>query len=181
MTLRLGLVGGGWISGLHLEALERLGRTRLVGVVAGRRETADAVTARWGGTSFDAVDRMLDEAAPEVVYVAVPPHRSVAVRERLVERGIPFLVEKPLAASDGDGPARLADAIDRAGLVVAVGYHLRALDIMAEVRERLAADPPGWSSRAGWIGRHRRPGGAGSTRAAARSSSRRPICTTWPG
>ena len=64
----------------------------------GSRETADAVTARWGGTSFDAVDRMLDEAAPEVVYVAVPPHRSVAVLERLVERGIPFLVEKPLAA-----------------------------------------------------------------------------------
>jgi myo-inositol 2-dehydrogenase / D-chiro-inositol 1-dehydrogenase len=62
--------------------------------------------------------------------------------ERLVERGIPFLVEKPLAASDAGGPARLADAIDRAGLVVAVGYHLRALDIMAEVRERLAADPP---------------------------------------
>ena len=85
---------------------------------------------------------MLDEAAPDVVYVAVPPHRSVAVGERLVERGIPFLVEKPLAASDADGPARLADAIDRAGLVVAVGYHLRALDIMAEVRERLAADPP---------------------------------------
>jgi myo-inositol 2-dehydrogenase/D-chiro-inositol 1-dehydrogenase len=167
VTLRLGLVGGGWISGLHLEALERLGRTRLVGVVAGRRETADAVTARWGGTSFDAVDRMLDEAAPEVVYVAVPPHRSVAVGERLVERGIPFLVEKPLAASDGDGPPRLADAIDRAGLVVAVGYHLRALDIMTEVRERLAADPPGlvvsrWLDRTpppAWWGRVDEGGG----------------------
>ena len=85
---------------------------------------------------------MLDEAAPDVVYVAVPPYRSVAIGERLVQRRIPFLTEKPLAAADADGPARLADAIDAAGLVVAVGYHLRALDIMAEVRERLAADPP---------------------------------------
>jgi predicted dehydrogenase len=142
VTLRLGLVGGGWISGLHLEALERLARTRLVGVVAGRRETAETVTARWGGMSFDGVDEMLDEVAPDIVYVAVPPYRSVTVGERLVERGIPFLIEKPLAASDGDGPARLADAIDRAGLIVAVGYHLRALDIMAEVRQRLAVDPP---------------------------------------
>ncbi len=142
MTLRLGLVGGGWISGLHLEALERLGRTELVGVVAGRRATADSVTARWGGTSYDDVERMLDGAAPGVVYVAVPPHRSVAICERLVERRIPFLVEKPLASSDADGPARLAAAIETVGLVVAVGYHLRALDIVPEVQGRLATDPP---------------------------------------
>ena len=48
MTVRLGLVGGGWISRHHLEALERLGRTELVGVVAGRRETADAVDRALG-------------------------------------------------------------------------------------------------------------------------------------
>ena len=142
MTIRLGLVGGGWISGLHLEALERLGRTELVGVVARTPETADAVMARWGGARYDDLDGMLDTAGPEVVYVAVPPYRSVAICERLVERGIPFLTEKPLAAADADGPVRLAGRIERAGLVVAVGYHLRALDIMAEVRERLATAPP---------------------------------------
>ena len=49
MTLRLGLVGGGWISRLHLEALKRLDRTELIGVVAGSRATADAVTEEWGG------------------------------------------------------------------------------------------------------------------------------------
>jgi myo-inositol 2-dehydrogenase/D-chiro-inositol 1-dehydrogenase len=142
VTLRLGLVGGGWISGQHLEAVERLERTELVGVVARTRETADAVTARWGGTGYDGLDRMLEAARPEVVYVAVPPHLSVAIGERLVARRIPFLTEKPLAAVDADGPARLAGAIEGAGLVVAVGYHLRALDIMAEVRDRLAAAPP---------------------------------------
>ena len=142
MTLRLGLIGGGWISRQHLDALERLGRTELVGVVAGTRETADAVTAQWGGTSYDELDRMLDSARPEVVYVAVPPYRSVAIGERLVARRIPFLTEKPLAAADAEGPLRLATAIEQAGLVVAVGYHLRALDIMAEVRDRLGATPP---------------------------------------
>ena len=142
MTLRLGLVGGGWISGQHLDALDRLGRTELVGVVARTRKTADAVTTRWGGVRYDDLDRMLDDAVPDVVYVAVPPSRSVAICERLIERRIPFLTEKPLAAADADGPARLAGAIEGAGLVVAVGYHLRALDIMAEVRDRLAAAPP---------------------------------------
>jgi myo-inositol 2-dehydrogenase/D-chiro-inositol 1-dehydrogenase len=142
LAIRLGLIGGGWISGLHLEALERLGRTELVGTVAGRRETAETVAARWGGQAYDELGAMLDAARPEVVYVAVPPHRSVAIGEQLVARHVPFLIEKPLAASDADGPARLAELIDGDGLVVGVGYHLRALDIMAEVRERLAAAPP---------------------------------------
>jgi predicted dehydrogenase len=141
MTLLLGLVGGGWISGQHLEALERLGRTQLVGVVSGTPETGDAVTARWGGARFDDVDAMLMMAKLDAVYVAVPPHRAVPICEKLVAAGIPFLTEKPLSA-EADGPVRLAAAIEGAKLVVAVGYHLRALDIMTEVRDRLAAAPP---------------------------------------
>ena len=141
MTLRLGLVGGGWISRLHLDALHRLGRTELIGVVARSRATADEVTSNWGGTSYDDLDRMIEAGRPDVVYVAVPPHRAVAVGERLVAHRIPFLTEKPLSATDADGPARLADQIEQNGLIVAVGYHLRALDILAEVRARLAERP----------------------------------------
>jgi myo-inositol 2-dehydrogenase/D-chiro-inositol 1-dehydrogenase len=141
--VRLGIIGGGWISGLHLEALERLGRTELVGVVSRTTETARAVTSRWGGEPYDDVDGMLDAARPDVAYVAVPPHRAVAIGERLVARGIPFLIEKPLAADDAAGPERLAAAVERSGLVVAVGYHLRALDILPEVRARLTERPPG--------------------------------------
>jgi predicted dehydrogenase len=143
VTIRLGLVGGGWISQLHLEALERLGRTELVGVVANSRATAEAVTARFGGTTYDTLDRLLDAGRPDCVYVAVPPYRAVEVGQRLTARRFPFLTEKPLAAEDGDGPRRLSEEISRARLVVAVGYHLRALDIMPEVRDRLAAAPPG--------------------------------------
>ena len=114
MAVRLGLVGGGWISRHHLEALERLGRTKLVGVVSRTIETGDAVTTRWGGTRYDDVDTMLAKTKPEVVYVAVPPYRAVAIGERLVQVGIPFLTEKPLAASDR-GRADPAGGRDRAG------------------------------------------------------------------
>jgi myo-inositol 2-dehydrogenase/D-chiro-inositol 1-dehydrogenase len=143
MTLRLGLIGAGWIAGLHLEALERLGRTQLVGVVSGTGAGARVVAERWGGLAFDDAGAMLDEARPDVVYLCVPPFRAVEFGALLVRRGIPFLTEKPLAAADGDGPARLAAAIERTRLVVAVGYHLRALDILPVVRSRLAASPPG--------------------------------------
>ncbi len=142
MTVRLGLVGAGWIARLHLEALDRLGRTELVGVVSRTVEGAAAVTDAWGGAPYEDLDRMLETARPDAAYVCVPPHQAVAIGERLVVHRIPFLTEKPLAADDAAGPVRLAGAIDRSGLIAAVGYHLRALDFMTELRDRLAERPP---------------------------------------
>jgi myo-inositol 2-dehydrogenase / D-chiro-inositol 1-dehydrogenase len=167
LTLRLAFVGAGWIAGLHLEALARLGRTELVGVVSGTGAGATALASRWGGRAYEDLDRMLDDVGPDVAYVCVPPFQAVAIGERLVERGIPFLTEKPLAAADAAGPVRLAAAIRDAGLVVAVGYHLRALDIMPEVRDRLAARPPalvdarwlGGTPQPAWWGRTEEGGG----------------------
>jgi myo-inositol 2-dehydrogenase / D-chiro-inositol 1-dehydrogenase len=142
MSLRLGLIGAGWISGLHLEALDRLGRTQLVAVTSGTGRGAASTVERWGGKAYGDLDQMLGQARLDVAYVCVPPDRAVAIGERLVDRGIPFLTEKPLAAADGTGPPRLGSAIERARLVVAVGYHLRALDILPEVQARLLAAPP---------------------------------------
>jgi len=72
----------------------------------------------------------------------VPPFLAVAFGEALVARGIPFLTEKPLAATDAEGPARLAAAIAARGLVVGVGYHLRGLEGLSEIRARLGSAPP---------------------------------------
>ena len=142
MTVRLGLIGAGWIARLHLEALERLGRTELVGVASRTVDGAAALTDAWGGTPFEDLDRMLETTRPDAAYVCVPPYQAVAIGERLVRHGIPFLTEKPLAADDSAGPARLSAAINRAGLIVGVGYHLRALDITPELRTRLKDNPP---------------------------------------
>lgn len=167
MTLRVAFIGAGWIAGIHLEALARLGRSELVGVVSGTPERAAEVASRWGGVAYPDADRMLDDTRPDAAYVCVPPHRAVEACERLLERGIPFLAEKPLAATDPDGPVRVAAEVGRAGLVTAVGYHLRGLDVMPEVRRRFAARPPRmvvarWldsTPRPAWWGRFDEGGG----------------------
>jgi myo-inositol 2-dehydrogenase / D-chiro-inositol 1-dehydrogenase len=140
-TLRLALVGAGWISQSHLAALDRLRRTELLGVASARMESAEATAKPRGVPAFDDHRRLLDEARPDVAYVCVPPSAAVTICAELVERGIPFLTEKPLAATDAAGPARVAAAITERGLVAAVGYHLRGLEAMAEVRQRLAENP----------------------------------------
>ena len=179
---RIAFAGAGWIVPKHLAALDRLGPDR-----HRRDHVADAERAAATSAGREIADVHRDRSAarrdPARRGVRLPP--AVPRRRRLCElligRGIPFLVEKPLAARDGDAPPRIADAIERAGLVVAVGYHWRGLDVLPEVRApagRAAA-----RARPAPAGSTRRPdptGGAGPTRAAARSSSRRPTSTTWP-
>ena len=61
--LRLALVGAGWISQSHLAALDRLGRTELVGVASARMESAEATARPRGVPAFDDVRRLLDDDA----------------------------------------------------------------------------------------------------------------------
>ena len=133
--------GAGWIVPKHLAALDRIGRTEVVGVMSRTIERATATTAGRGTPTYTDMSRLLDEQRPDVVYVCTPPYRTPETCDLLIGRGIPFLVEKPLAARDGEAPPRIADAIDRRGLVVAVGYHWRGLDFLAQVRQRLAGRP----------------------------------------
>ena len=105
-------------------------------------ERAAATAAGRGSPTFTELDRLLDETRPDAVYACLPPYLAPQLCDCLIGRGLPFLVEKPLAARDGDAPPRIADAIERAGLVVAVGYHWRGLDVLPEVRRRLAERPP---------------------------------------
>jgi predicted dehydrogenase len=137
---RLGIVGTGWVTDRHLPALHRIGRTELVGVVSATPGRAEAVTDRWGGAAYRTVEAMLDDARPDVVFVCRPPHMAAAVLETLIDRGVPFLTEKPLAATAEDAE-RIGRLLDTRRLVVAVGYQWRALDFLPTVRERLAARP----------------------------------------
>ncbi len=138
--IRLGLVGTGWITGLHLASLDRLDRTDLVGVVSGAIDRAASIGAQWGGTPYTDLRGMLERERPDAVYVCLPPHRAAAACELLVDHRIPFLTEKPLAASAADAE-RVGAALRGRNLVTAVGYNWRGLDFLPVVRERLAARP----------------------------------------
>ncbi len=141
LRLRIAFIGAGWIVPKHLAALDRLGRTELVGIMSRTTERAAATLAGRPAEAYTDIERMLDEQRPDVVYLCTPPYRTPDLCDLLIERGLPFLVEKPLAARDGEAASSVADAIERSGLVVAVGYHWRGLDFLPEVRRRLAERP----------------------------------------
>ena len=70
--IRLGLVGTGWITGLHLATFDRLDRTDLVGVVSGSIGRAASISPRWGGSPYSDVRVMLERECPNAVFVCLP-------------------------------------------------------------------------------------------------------------
>ena len=98
MTVAARARRGGRIAGLHLEALERLGRTELVGIVSRTTGAAQPSPRAGAGRAYADLERMLDDR-PDVVYVACRRSVRWPSANGWWSGGIPFLTEKPLAAA----------------------------------------------------------------------------------
>jgi predicted dehydrogenase len=137
---RVGLVGCGFIGQRHLAVLSRQARVVAVAdAVAGR---AEAAAVGLGARAYGGLDSMLvGEEELDAVWVCVPPFAHGELELALVERDLPFFVEKPLAADAGTAE-RVARAVEERGLLTAVGYHWRYLDTVRRALELVAANPP---------------------------------------
>jgi predicted dehydrogenase len=139
---RIGLIGAGGIAGRHLGNLLGFDDVAIVGVADPALDRAEAAAGRAGGAVAAYADHraMLDREELDAAYVCTPPFAHGAPELALVERGLPFFVEKPLAA-DLATAEEVARAVEAAGLVTAVGYHWRYLDTVEEVQGLLARNP----------------------------------------
>ena len=77
---------------------------------------------------------MLDEVTPEGVIIATPNDLHVPLSLTCVERGIPVLVEKPVADTV-EAARSLAKASESAGVPVLVGHHRRHSPIIRKARK----------------------------------------------
>jgi predicted dehydrogenase len=137
---RVGIVGSGWITRVHLSVLAGFDDVRVVGIAARNSAAAGLLAESSGARVFADYRSMLDAAELDAVFVCLPPYAAVEPALAVVERGLALFVEKPLGV-DEDGPARIARAIHDKGVVACVGYQFRYLDVVDRARELLQAHP----------------------------------------
>src|SRR5919198_3939767 len=77
---------------------------------------------------------MLEREKPDGVIIATPNALHVSVGLACVARGIPMLVEKPVADTE-DASRRLVDAAERARVPLLVGHHRRHNPLIEKARE----------------------------------------------
>ena len=137
---RLAFIGVGGIAQRHLDIIAGFDDVELVGFADPDLGRADAAAMRFGAKAFSHHKEMLDAVSPDAVYVCVPPFAHGEPERALVERGIPFFVEKPVAL-DLAIAEEISAAVSARGLITGVGYHWRYLDIVDEARGLLKDNP----------------------------------------
>ncbi|WP_374945011.1 glycosyltransferase [Sphingomonas sp.] len=137
---RIGFIGAGGIAHRHFGVLEQFDDVEIVAVADVDLARATEASARFGARAFDDAAAMLDQVEVDAIYICVPPFAHGEPERLAIDRNLPFFVEKPVALDIGTAED-VAAAVDRLGLVTAVGYHWRYLDTVDEVRGLLAHTP----------------------------------------
>ena len=139
-TTRIAVLGAGVIARRHVRTLARFDDVEVCAVADVQGDRAAELAATVGARAYDDPGVLLDEAAPDAVFVCVPPFVHGDLDLEVVRRGLPMFVEKPLAA-DLPTAERIAAEVATAGLVTGVGHHWRWLDTVERARELLAERP----------------------------------------
>src|SRR5262249_9939084 len=137
MSVKLGVIGTGGIANHHLKNLVKMDgveMTAFFDVDSSRAEKAASEFA--GAKAFTNLDDMLDDRKLDGVYVCIPPMAHGDAELKLVEREIPFLVEKPLGINN-ELPALIAEKVNGKKLITSVGYHWRYEEATAQTKKLL--------------------------------------------
>ena len=142
MSLRLGMIGAGWIAQEHLASISALEGVELRAVADLDRDRAVALAQGAGARAHEDWQAMLDGESLDAVIVCTPPlaHRDPCLAA--IERGLGVYVEKPVARTREDAQA-IAAAAESAGAVIAVGYQYRAIDFLPDLRAAVEHDALG--------------------------------------
>jgi len=124
-TLRIGILGGGFIAGVHAKALKQIPGIDLVAVTDTDEARAAAFAAEHQISSrFTSFQAMLDAVPIDAAYLCVPPFAHNGEAELAAARGLHLFLEKPIAL-DSAHAGRMVAAIESAGVKSQVGFHYR--------------------------------------------------------
>jgi predicted dehydrogenase len=148
-STRVGIVGAGIAAQLHARSLAEFPDVTIAAVCDPDRQRARALADRVGGAVHASAEAMFDAVALDAVYICVPPFVHGPPEYAALARGVPFYVEKPLAADRGTARA-IAARVATAGVPTQVGHQWRYRGYVPEARA-LLADRPAALVLARWL------------------------------
>jgi len=140
--LRAGLVGTGFIAGVHAHAVRAAGGEVVAVLDSGRESTARGVRALGAGRGASCLDELVTANDIDVVHICSPNHTHVQVAQAVISAGKPLICEKPLATSVADAQ-RLTDLATDADVLAFVPFVYRFYAAVREARERIAHEAAG--------------------------------------
>jgi UDP-N-acetylglucosamine 3-dehydrogenase len=136
--MRVGLVGAGFMGGVHLSAYANIPGVEVVGVADARLESAVVGAEMAGARPYASYDELVAAEDVEVVDVCLPTafHRDLAVEA--AGDGKHVILEKPIARTIEDA-REILDAFTGEGPRLFVGHVVRFFPEYVAIKEKIEA------------------------------------------
>lgn len=149
--LKIAIAGTGWFAEKHASLLAARKDAQVVAFLGSSLPKAEKIAQQFAGAqAFDNIEQMLDTCKPDAVYISVPPLAHGEIEVAIIDRHIPFLVEKPIGL-DMAVVNRIQAKVASKDLITSVGYHIRYTDTVQRAKELLATRKVGMAVGS-WLG-----------------------------
>ena len=149
--VKAALIGCGGRNGVHYQKLSVMSDVELIGFCDTEVARAQAMADKYGsGKVYDNYRSMLADIKPDVIFIAVPPHQHGEIENAIIDLGIPFQVEKPMAL-DYAVAEKIAARIEEKGLLTNVGFQDRWQNLTEIMKNFLESHQPA-VVRGAWLG-----------------------------
>ncbi|MEN6560079.1 MAG: Gfo/Idh/MocA family oxidoreductase [Acidobacteriota bacterium] len=136
-TIKIGLVGTGYIGLVHLEMLRRLGGVEVVAVADANRDLARAAAEKFSiAKVYGGADELIADPAVEVVHDCAPNNVHFDINAKAIRAGKEVLSEKPLAL-DARESGRLLELAQAHGALTGIDFCYRYYPVVQEAAARV--------------------------------------------
>jgi len=155
--VRLGFIGCGGNARSHMRQVGEGPNARIVAVCDVVEEAAQQAAGEHGARAFTSHKAMLDACELDAVYISIPVFAHGEPELDVIDRGLPFFVEKPVAI-DLEIAQRIASRVRETDILTCVGYQLRYTNAARHTRAFLADKTIGMAVGRYWCGSGRGTG-----------------------
>lgn len=131
--MRIGILGGGNISGTHARAAAAIPGVELVAFHGSNRARTEALAQPYGARVYDRLEDFLDHRPMDIVAIGSPSGLHAEQGIAAAERGLHVLSEKPLDITTARADALIA-ACDKAGVKLGVFFQDRLRPALVEMK-----------------------------------------------
>jgi predicted dehydrogenase len=133
------MVGTGFMSWVHVEALKRVGVT-VRGILGSSPEKSSAAAERLGlAKAYVTFEEVLNDATVHAVHIGTPNRLHLPMAKQALLAGKHILCEKPLAMTAAESGELVALARQNPHLAAGVCYIVRYYPLCHEAREKVRA------------------------------------------
>lgn len=134
-SIRVGLVGAGYIAEFHARAIAAAEGATLVSVCDANLGSAEAFARSWGvAKAYGSLDAMLEAERLDCVHILAPPDLHHGLAKAALEAGVHVILEKPMCVSVTEADDLIALATAR-GLHLAVNHNMMFTDAYRRLRD----------------------------------------------